>query len=137
MRRSGEAPQFVIALPQQHGLEVLHVGETLQFEDIRNRARTLYVLERMSPTRVRVGLQRTAYLQEGILLRGEQGVEFTMGPVTPQPVDLRVQAGDRLLSVPRSRTARPPRPTRHARRHQLHTPGRAALRAARPPGLHR
>ena len=96
VRRSGEAPQFVIALPQQHDLEVLHVGETLQFEDIRNRARTLYVLERMSPTRVRVGLQRTAYLQEGILLRGEQGMEFTVGPVTPQPVDLWVQEGDRL-----------------------------------------
>ena len=96
VRRSGEAPQFVIALPQQHGLEELHVGETLQFEDIRNRARTLYVLERMSPTRVRVGLQRTAYLQEGILVRGEQGMEFTVGPVTPQPVDLWVQAGDRL-----------------------------------------
>ena len=96
VRRSGEAPHFVIALPQQHGLEVLHVGETLQFEDTRNRARTLYVLERMSPTRVRVGLQRTAYLQKGILLRGEQGLELTVGPLTPQPVDLRVQAGDRL-----------------------------------------
>ncbi len=96
VRRSGEAPQFVIALPQQQGLEILHVGETLQFEDTRNRARTLYVLERLSPTRVRVGLQRTAYLHEGILMRGEQGVKFTIGPLTPQPVDLRVQAGDRL-----------------------------------------
>ncbi len=96
VRRSGEAPQFVIALPQQQGLEVLQVGDTLQFEDTRNRARTLYVLERMSPTRVRVGLQRTAYLHEGILLRGEQGVELTVGAVTPQPVDLWVQAGDRL-----------------------------------------
>jgi pyruvate kinase len=96
VRRPGEAPQFVIALPQQHGLEALHAGETLRFEDTRNRARTLYVLERMSPTRVRIGLERTAYLQEGIVLQGEQGVEFTVGPLTPQPVDLRVQAGDRL-----------------------------------------
>ena len=96
VRRSGEAPQFVIALPRQPGLELLHVGETLQFEDTRNRARTLYVLERMSATRVRVGLQRTAYLHEGILLRGEQGVELTVGPLTSQPVDLWVQAGDRL-----------------------------------------
>jgi len=96
VRRSGEASPFVIAVPQQHGLEIVHVGETLQFDDTRNRARTLYVLERLSPTRVRVGLQRTAYLQEGILLRGESGGEFTVGPVTPQPVDLWVQAGDRL-----------------------------------------
>ncbi|MEO8046197.1 MAG: pyruvate kinase [Nitrospirota bacterium] len=96
VRPSGEASHFVIALPQQQGLEVMHVGEILQFEDTRNRARTLYVLGRTSATRVRVGLQRTAYLQEGILLRGEQGVELTVGPVTPQPVDLQVQAGDRL-----------------------------------------
>lgn len=96
VRRSGEAPQFVIALPQQQGLEGLLVGETLQFQDTRNRARTLYVLERRSPTQVRVGLQRTAYLQEGIVLRGNQGSTFTVGPLTPQPVDLRVQARDRL-----------------------------------------
>ena len=96
VRRSGEAPQFVIVVPQQHALEILQAGETLHFEDIRDRARTLYVLERMSPTRVRVGLERTAYLQEGLLLRGEQDVQLTMGPVMPQPVDLRVQAGDRL-----------------------------------------
>lgn len=96
VRPSGEAPQFVIAVPQQQSLDVVPVGETLQFDDIRNRARTLHVLERLSPTRVRVGFQRTAYLQEGIRLRGESGVEFTVGPLTPQSVDLRVQAGDRL-----------------------------------------
>jgi pyruvate kinase len=61
-----------------------------------NRPRTLYVLERISPTHIRVGLERTAYLQEGILLRGEEGLNFTVGPVAPQPVDLRVQARDRL-----------------------------------------
>ena len=96
VRRSGETSSFVIAVPQQDGLDVVPVGEILQFHDTRNRARTLHVLERLSPTRVRVGLQRTAYLQEGIRLRGESGGEFTVGPVTPQPVDLWVQAGDRL-----------------------------------------
>jgi pyruvate kinase len=94
--RSGEASQFVIALPEQHGLEVLRVGETLQFQDTRNRSRMLYVLARMDPTKVRVGLQRTAYLQEGIVLHSDQGLKFTVGPLTPQSVDLRVQATERL-----------------------------------------
>lgn len=94
--RSGEAPQFVIALPGQQGLEVLRVGETLQFQDTRNRSRLLYVLARLDQTKVHVGLQRTAYLQEGIVLRSDQGLKFTVGPVIPQSVALRVQATERL-----------------------------------------
>jgi len=96
VQRQGESPQFVIAIQEPGSLDGVRLGETLQFQDARNRPRTLYVLERISPTQVRVGLERTAYLQEGILLRGEQGSTLTVGPVTPQPVDLRVQAGDRL-----------------------------------------
>lgn len=93
----GEGPQFVIALPQQAGVEDLRVGEMLRVEDTRERIRRLYVIEHVSPTRVRVGLERTAYVQEGTPLRAEHGAEFTVGPVVPQPVDLRVQAGDTLL----------------------------------------
>lgn len=89
--------QFVIAVPNQNDVASLQPGETLRFEDTRERSRTLYVLERISPSRVRVGLQRTAYLQEGMALRAEHGAILTVGPLMPQPVDLRVQAGDRLL----------------------------------------
>jgi len=96
VQRPGESLQFVIAIQEPGNLEGLRLGETLQFEDARNRPRTLYVLEPISPTQVRVGLERTSYLQEGIMLRGEQGLNLTVGPVTPQPVDLRVQSGDRL-----------------------------------------
>jgi len=88
---------FVIAVPAQHDVANLRPGETLRFKDTRERTRTLYVLERVSPARVRVGLERTAYLQEGITLYGEHGAILTVGPLTPQPVDLRVQAGDALL----------------------------------------
>lgn len=88
--------QFVIAVPEQHDLTSLRPGETLRFEDTRQRNRTLHVLERVSPSRVRVGLQRTAYLQEGMKLYAEHGTILTVGPLTPQPVDLRVQAGDTL-----------------------------------------
>lgn len=96
-RIPGEGPQFVIALPQQAGVEDLRVGEMLRVEDTRERIRRLYVMDRVSPTRVRVGLERTAYVQEGTVLRTEHGVVFTVGPVMAQPVDLRVQAGDTLL----------------------------------------
>jgi pyruvate kinase len=96
VRTPGLLPHFVIALPGQKGLAQLQVGETLRFEDARQRARTLYVLERLSPSRVRVGLDGTAYMHEGATIRGEHGVELSVGRLTPQPVDLRVQAGDAL-----------------------------------------
>jgi pyruvate kinase len=92
----GMEPHFVIALPGQTDVARLGVGETLRFEDSRKRARTLYVLEQITPARVRVGLDRTAYLQEGTMLRGEHGLELSVGPLAPQPVGLRVQAGDVL-----------------------------------------
>jgi pyruvate kinase len=97
MRPTGGERQFVIALPGQPGIEELRVGEVLRVEDTRERERRLYVLERVSTTRVKVGLERTAYVQEGTVIRTEQGVVFTVGPVMPQPVDLRVQAGETLL----------------------------------------
>lgn len=96
VRIPGLVPHFVIALPGQQGLAKLQVGETLRFEDARQRARTLYVLERLSPSRVRVGLDGTAYLHERITIRSEQGLELSVGPLTPQAVDVRVQAGDVL-----------------------------------------
>jgi len=97
MRPAGAEYEFVIALHGQPGLEELRVGDVLRVEDTRERIRRLYVLERISPTRAKVGLERTAYVQEGTVIRAEQGVVFTVGPVMPQPVDLRVQAGDTLL----------------------------------------
>jgi pyruvate kinase len=96
VRIPGLSPHFVIAVRGQEGLAKLQVGETLRFEDTRQRVRTLYVLARLSPSRVRVGLDRTAYLHEGVTIRSEQGLELSVGPVTPQTIDLCVQAGDIL-----------------------------------------
>lgn len=96
LRSTSDAPQFVLAVSGQATLSSLRVGEQLYFEDTRRRTRVLYVLERMSDTQVRVGLERTAYVPDGLVLRREEGAELTLGPVAPQPVDLRVQAGDRL-----------------------------------------
>ena len=93
----GELPSFVLALPRQRGVADLALGEEVRLVDTRDRTRLLRVLERLSPTRVRVGLERTAYVHEGLTMRSARGETFTIGPVAPQPVDLRVQAGDRLL----------------------------------------
>jgi pyruvate kinase len=110
VRLPGMEPHFVIALPGQADVARLGIGETLRFEDSRKRARTLYILEQITPARVRVGLDRTAYLQEGTILRVEHGVELSVGPLAPQPVDLRVQAGD-LLRLYRD-SERPGHPAR-------------------------
>ena len=96
VRIPGLVPYFVIALSDQKGLAELRIGETLHFQDARQRARTLYVLERLAPSRIRVGLDGTAYLHEGATIRGEHGVSLSVGQTTPQPIDLRVQAGDAL-----------------------------------------
>jgi pyruvate kinase len=97
VRSPGLPSGFVIAVPGQSGLANLVLGEELQFTDTRGRVRTLRVLERISPTKVRVGLERTAYLEEGMELVTTDGVSFRVGPIMPQPMDIRVQAGDRLV----------------------------------------
>jgi len=99
----GIRPGFVISIPPKQQqqpppiLGTLKLGEKITFKDGRDRLRTLIVLERISPTRVRVGLDRTAYLREAIELHSEvNGSSFTVGPIKPQPIDLQVKAGDIL-----------------------------------------
>ncbi|MET0514996.1 MAG: pyruvate kinase [Nitrospiraceae bacterium] len=87
---------FVIALPGQGSLATLALGEELRFTDTRGRLRTFHVLERVSPTKIRVGLERTAYVEEGTELLTAAGTSFRIGPIMPQPADIRVQAGDRI-----------------------------------------
>jgi pyruvate kinase len=95
----GVPSAYVIAISNNRsdGLVNLKVGEKINFRDSRDRLRTMIVLERISPTKIRVGLERTVYLKEGLNLQGEvSGYSFTAGPIKPQPVDLQVRAGDIL-----------------------------------------
>jgi pyruvate kinase len=95
----GVPPTFVISIPQKQSadLATLKVGEKITFKDSRDRFGTMIVLERITPTRVRVGLDRTAYLKEGLELHAEiSGYSFSIGPIRPQPIDLQVKAGDTL-----------------------------------------
>ena len=59
--------------------------------------RSLRVLERVNERKVRVGIERTAYLEEGIELHATNGQILRIGPIEPQPAEIRVQAGDRLF----------------------------------------
>jgi pyruvate kinase len=95
----GVPPSFVISIPkkQSTGLTTLKLGEKISFKDTRDRFRTMIVLEIISPTRIRVGLERTVYLKEGLELHGDlSSSSFTVGPIKPLPIDLQVKAGDVL-----------------------------------------
>ena len=61
------------------------------------------VLERISPTRVRIGLEHTAFLNEGIKLEcqindsdQDRKCSFTVGVTKPQPIEVSVEAGNIL-----------------------------------------
>jgi pyruvate kinase len=95
----GVPPSFVISIPQKQsaGLATLKLGEKISFKDSRDRFRTMIVLEIITPTRIRVGLERTVYLKDGLELHGNlSGSSFTVGPIKPQPIELLVKAGDVL-----------------------------------------
>lgn len=103
----GAAMSFVIAITRvEHGgLGSLQIGQKIIFRDARDeRLRTMTVLERVSPTKVRVGLEHTAYLKEGVKLECqsdsmdnlESMCSFTVGRIVPQPVEINVEAGNVL-----------------------------------------
>ena len=92
-------PTFVISISQKQSpeLSTLKLGEKISFKDSRDRFRTMIVLEIVSPTRIRVGLDRTVYLREGLELHSDlSGSSFSVGPIKPQPIELRVKAGEVL-----------------------------------------
>jgi pyruvate kinase len=95
----GVPPTFVISIPQKQSRELatLKLGEKISFKDGRDRLRTMIVLEIVSQTRIRVGLERTVYLKEGLELHSDQsGSSFTVGPIKPQPIELQLKAGEIL-----------------------------------------
>jgi pyruvate kinase len=66
----GIPPSFVIAISKGfETLAKLKVGEQLSFHDARGRYRTMSVIEKINPNRIRIGIDRNVYLKEGIILR--------------------------------------------------------------------
>ncbi|MGA7897399.1 MAG: pyruvate kinase [Nitrososphaeraceae archaeon] len=103
-----DAPSsFVIAISKidYGGLGSLQIGQKITFRDARDeRLRIMTVLERISPSKVRIGLEHTAYLKEGIKLECQSNnvtnddtkCSFTIGRIMPQPIEINVEAGNRL-----------------------------------------
>jgi pyruvate kinase len=105
----GTQPVFVIAISKIHygGLGSLNIGQKITFKDARDeRVCTITVLERLSPDRVRVGLEETAYIKEDTKLEcqindvdnNDDGSKcsFTVGPIKAQPIVIKVEAGNAL-----------------------------------------
>jgi pyruvate kinase len=94
---------FVVAISADidGGLDGLKIGQKITFKDARDeRPHTMTVLERISPMRVRIGLEQTAYLKEGIKLETDSDdnnkCSFTVRSIKPQPIEITIQAGDVL-----------------------------------------
>jgi pyruvate kinase len=95
---------FVIAISKINygGLGGLRIGQKITFKDARDgRPRKLTVLERISPTKVRIGLEHTAFLKEGTKLEcqindsdNDRKCSFTVGATKLQPIEISVEAGN-------------------------------------------
>jgi pyruvate kinase len=104
----GEAQSsFVIAISKIHygGLGSLSIGQKITFRDARDeRICTITVLERISPARVRIGLEQTAYIKEGMELQCQindvdndsSKCSFIVGSIKAQPIEIKVEAGNIL-----------------------------------------
>jgi pyruvate kinase len=102
----GAPSSFVIAISRTNygGLGSLKVGQKIMFKDARDeRPRNITVLERLGPTRVRIGLEHTAFLNEGIKLEcqiddndNDSRCSFTVGAIKAQPIEINVEAGNIL-----------------------------------------
>jgi pyruvate kinase len=107
VNQGGGKSSFVIAISKilYGGLGSLSIGQKINFRDARDeRICTITVLERIGPTRVRIGLEQTAYIKEGMELlcqindvdNESSKCSFTVGSVKPQPIEIKVEAGNIL-----------------------------------------
>ncbi len=113
---------FVISISKRKEvLNTLKIGEKINFLDFRERLRSMRVLERISENKIRVGIEKTMLIKEGMILHHEKDYDkillfeesndqdrtkhrikenqigFEIGPIRPRPIDIEVKAGDKLL----------------------------------------
>ena len=117
----GVPSSFIIAISNgKNQLASLRIGERLTLYDSRGRFRTIIVLEKINQSRIRIGIDKTLYLKEGLILQREKnnlnnfhiennnqnlsqlsssevGNKLVVGPIRPQSIELEVKSGDRLL----------------------------------------
>ena len=119
---TGVPESFVISVSDgKQELSDLGVGERLLFYDSRGKYRVMTVLENVSKTRIRVGIDKSVYLDEGLIIYREKNFinkfyiknkeektnlcpypreiarEIVIGAIKPHPVDLEVKTGDKIL----------------------------------------
>ncbi len=98
---------FVLAVSPLNNCELdcLEIGQTITFKDGRDeQQRTVTVLEKISPKKVRIGLERSTYLKEGIRLDGRtrsnndnnNKCSFIIRNIRAQPIEVKVEAGNIL-----------------------------------------
>lgn len=106
MSLDGGSPSFVIAISKTDygGLGSLKIGQRIIFKDARDeRPRTFTVLERISHSRVRIGLEHNAFLDDGTQLECQTDntdtfsrCSFTVGAIRAQPIEISVEYGNKL-----------------------------------------
>ena len=101
-----------LSVPQAW-LKNIRVGDSIIFEDMRKRERSLKVIRRLSPTQMLVSCKAGAYIKTGTTLRhqakhgkGAQATALT-GDFIPQPSKIRVFQ-DEMLLLTREDTAGKP-----------------------------
>ncbi|HEY6536558.1 MAG TPA: pyruvate kinase [Candidatus Nitrosocosmicus sp.] len=118
---TGVEYDFVISIAKRkEELSTLKVGDKIVFLDFRERIRSMRILEIISKNKIRVGIEKTILIQEGIKLYNEKDfnkilrfeekidqditkqqvevdqIDFEIGPIRPRPMDIEVKAGDKL-----------------------------------------
>ena len=118
----GVPESFLISVSEgKQELTQLEIGERLLFYDSRGKYRIMTVLEKVSKTRTRVGINKSVYLDEGLIIHREKYFAnkfyinnkeensnlcpypreiargIVIGRIKPHPIDLEVKAGDKIL----------------------------------------
>lgn len=123
IRLPGDNSSFIISVSAngKNQIGALNIGEKISFIDFRGRSRSMRVLERITESKVRVGIDKTIYLQEGIVLyhkfildapvsplndkyaisNTENGVNeksnLVIGTIKPRPMEIKVNTSYKLL----------------------------------------
>ncbi|OEF97523.1 pyruvate kinase [Desulfuribacillus alkaliarsenatis] len=88
---------FIIAAREASNFNQLKPGDCLEFSDARGKKRKFYVIENINKHRIKVQLQQTAVVTEGLTLKKQTDIACKTGPMRPRPAKLQCSAGDILL----------------------------------------
>jgi len=109
---TGVPESFVISITDGiQELADLEIGETLFFYDSRNRYRTITVLEKISKNKIRVGIEKSIFLDSDIILYRKKYYEnfnqcplprnmehiMVAGKIESHPLAIETKKGDKII----------------------------------------